>query len=53
MMTRLVPKTRWQAFVVHLTLSALIAATLVAIILFLWYPAPYFQTMGGRGAGHR
>lgn len=48
MMTRYIPKNRWQAFAVHLTLSALIAATLVAIILYLWYPGPFFQTMGGR-----
>jgi hypothetical protein len=48
MLTRWIPRTRWQAFAIHLSLSALIAATLVAIILFLWYPAPYFQSMGGR-----
>jgi hypothetical protein len=42
------PRNRWQAFVVHLALSALIAATLVALILYFWYPGPYFGTMGGR-----
>jgi hypothetical protein len=48
MMTRFVPRNRWQAFAAHLALSALVAATLVAVILFLWYPGPFFQTMGGR-----
>jgi len=47
-MTRFIPSNRWQAFAVHLALSALIAATLVAIILYVWYPGPYFGTMGGR-----
>ncbi len=47
-MISMIPTNRWQAFAVHLTLSALVAATLVALILYLWYPGPYFQTMGGR-----
>jgi hypothetical protein len=38
---------RWTAFGAHLALSALIAATVVALVLWLWYPAPYFTAMGG------
>ncbi|MEO6565845.1 MAG: pilus assembly protein, partial [Casimicrobiaceae bacterium] len=39
--------TRWQASGLHLVLSVLIAATLVVLVLALWYPAPYFAAMGG------
>ncbi|MFO1415514.1 MAG: TfpX/TfpZ family type IV pilin accessory protein [Burkholderiales bacterium] len=39
--------TRWQAFLAHLAISALIAATMVALVLALWYPPPYFAGMGG------
>lgn len=39
--------TRWQAFLVHLAISALIAATMVGLTLALWYPPPYFAGMGG------
>ena len=38
---------RYSAFVLHLAISALIAATVVALVLWLWYPAPYFKAMGG------
>lgn len=38
---------RYTAFVLHLAISALIAATVVALVLWLWYPAPYFKAMGG------
>ncbi len=38
---------RWQAAVLHLALSVLIAATLLVLVLALWYPAPYFAAMGG------
>ena len=30
-------------------LSALIAATVVTIMLLVWYPPPYFDAMGGQG----
>lgn len=39
--------TRWKAFGVHLALSALIAATVVMLVVVLWYPQPYFLAMGG------
>ena len=38
---------RWTAFGVHLALSGLVAATVVALVVWLWYPAPYFTAMGG------
>ena len=38
---------RWTAFALHLAISALIAATVVGLVLWLWYPAPYFTAMGG------
>lgn len=38
---------RWQAAGLHLVLSVLIAATLVVLVLAMWYPAPYFAAMGG------
>ena len=38
---------RWKAFGVHLALSALIAATVVMLVVVLWYPQPYFLAMGG------
>ena len=39
--------TRWQAFVLHLAISALIATTVIALVVMLWYPPPYFAAMGG------
>ncbi len=48
-MLKFVPKNRWQAFGIHLALSAVIVTALVAIMLLLWYPGAYFETMGGRG----
>jgi hypothetical protein len=38
---------RWKASGLHLLLSALIAATVVALVAFVWYPRPYFEAMGG------
>ena len=38
---------RWTAFCVHLAISALIAATVVVLVMWLWYPTPYFTAMGG------
>lgn len=40
---------RWKAAGIHLGLSALIAATVVAVMLLAWYPPPYFDAMGGKG----
>jgi hypothetical protein len=39
--------SRWTAFLTHLVISALIAATVVLLVVWLWYPAPYFKAMGG------
>ena len=39
---------RWKAAGIHLCLSALIAATVVVVMLALWYPRPYFDAMGGQ-----
>jgi len=38
---------RWRASGIHLLLSCLIAATVVALVAFVWYPSPYFEAMGG------
>jgi len=38
---------RWTAFGAHLALSALIAATVFGLVMWLWYPGPYFSAMGG------
>jgi hypothetical protein len=38
---------RWTAFGAHLLLSALIAATVFGLVMWVWYPAPYFTAMGG------
>ena len=40
---------RWKAAAIHLGLSALIAATVVTVMLLVWYPPPYFDAMGGQG----
>jgi len=39
--------TRWKAFGLHLAISGLIAATVVGLVVLLWYPPPYFAAMGG------
>ena len=39
---------RWKASAIHLTGSALIAATVIALMLALWYPGAYFNAMGGK-----
>ncbi len=41
------PKNRWQAFAVHIGVSAVIFIVLAAIIVFVWYPGFLFQTDGG------
>ncbi len=41
------PKNRWQAFAVHIGISAVIFFMLAAIIVFVWYPGFLFQTDGG------
>lgn len=41
------PKTRWQAFSIHLALCAVLYVVLLYLILFHWYPQPYFAADGG------
>jgi hypothetical protein len=41
--------SRWSAAGLHFLISIVIAAAVIAVMLFLWYPAPYFQVMGGSG----
>jgi hypothetical protein len=39
--------TRWKAFAVHLSISAMIAMIVVSTMYFVWYPEPLFEAMGG------
>ncbi|MBZ0104513.1 MAG: hypothetical protein K8H84_02685 [Sulfuricella denitrificans] len=39
--------SRYRAAGVHLSISALIGAVTLAVMLFLWYPPPLFFGMGG------
>ncbi len=41
------PQNRWQAFAVHIGISAIIFIVLAAVIIFVWYPGFLFQTDGG------
>jgi hypothetical protein len=39
--------SRWNAAGIHLGISAVIAALVLAIIYMVWYPGPFFKAMGG------
>jgi len=39
--------TRWKASLIHLGLSAIIYVALLYLIVFRWYPQPYFAADGG------
>ena len=39
--------TRQQAALIHLGISALVAAVIVAVMLLVWYPRPWFSAAGG------
>lgn len=41
--------SKLQAFLIHLTGSAVVVGTLCAVIFFVWYPAPYFAAKGASG----
>jgi len=41
------PKNRFQAFAIHIAISALIFLILATIITYLWYPGFLFKTDGG------
>lgn len=38
---------RWQAAAIHLGISATIGSAVVAAMLLVWYPGPFFTAMGG------
>jgi len=44
---RLANLSRWQAGAGHLLLSAVIGASVLAAMIFVWYPLPYFEAAGG------
>jgi len=46
-MVRLADMNRWQAAGGHLALSAAIGAAVLALMIFVWYPLPYFEAAGG------
>jgi hypothetical protein len=41
--------SRWSAAGLHLAISIAAALAVLAAMLLLWYPTPYFQAMGGSG----
>ena len=46
-MFRLASINRWQAAGGHLALSALVGLSVLAAMILVWYPPPYFQASGG------
>lgn len=40
---------RFQAAGIHLAISVLVAAVVLAALLLVWYPQPYFRLAGGAG----
>jgi len=46
-MVRFADMSRWQASGGHLALSAAIGAAVLALMIFVWYPPPYFEAAGG------
>ena len=40
--------SRWKAFAIHLSISAIIALAVLAIMLLVWYPYPLFEAVGGQ-----
>ena len=41
------PRTRWQAGLIHLAISAAIGGVLFALIRWVWYPGVLFNISGG------
>lgn len=39
--------TKRRAFAIHLTASAIVVLAFLCVMLFVWYPTPYFETDGG------
>lgn len=48
-MLRLSNLTRWQAGGGHLVVSLAIGAAVLAAMILVWYPPPYFEAAGGSG----
>src|SRR5688572_13652896 len=46
-MLKLASLNRWQAAGSHLALSAIIGAAVLAAMILVWYPPPYFDAAGG------
>jgi hypothetical protein len=40
--------SRIKAFSIHLAISAVIAASVIALMLLLWYAPPFFSALGGK-----
>jgi len=40
--------SRQKAFSIHLAISAAIAASVIALMLLLWYKPPFFSALGGK-----
>lgn len=39
--------TRWKAAGLHLLICVLVAASVILLMLAVWYPRPFFEAMGG------
>lgn len=39
--------TKLRAFAIHLIASAIVVLAFLGVMLFVWYPTPYFETDGG------
>src|SRR5476649_2308069 len=39
--------SRWKASAIHLSASAVIAAAVIWAMLWIWYPSPFFEALGG------
>jgi len=37
---------RFTASLVHLMISLVLVASILALVIFVWYPSPYFGVMG-------
>lgn len=46
-MLKLASINRWQAAGGHLAISAIVGLTVLAAMILVWYPPPYFQASGG------
>ena len=40
--------SRWKAALIHLSISAVVAAAVLALMLLVWYPYPLFAAVGGQ-----